>query len=191
MNVLVLALTFLAINLDFFIMMLFLLKKYSFRAVLFGFMAATMLLMVLCFIAGQLLENFLPEWLLGVLGIIPIYVGLKGEDEEEGDVQAKSPFWIVFGTYLSVCTGCNLSIFLPVLLGKSWTTFAVSLVVIAILTLLVVSLINWVDQKKLVTEVIDRFGEQLMRICYILIGLYVFYDSGLIAHLYELIVGHL
>lgn len=58
MNVLVLALTFLAINLDFFIMMLFLLKKYPFRSVLFGFMAATMLLMVLCFIAGQLLESF-------------------------------------------------------------------------------------------------------------------------------------
>ncbi|MDD9139082.1 cadmium resistance transporter [Fructobacillus sp. CRL 2054] len=191
MNILVLALTFLAINLDFFIMMLFLLKKYPFRSVLFGFMAATMLLMVLCFIAGQLLESFLPEWLLGVLGIIPIYVGLKGEDEGEGDVQAKSPFWIVFGTYLSVCTGCNLSIFLPVLLGKSWTTFAVSLVVIAILTVLAVSLINWVDQKKVVTDVIDRFGEQLMRICYILIGLYVFYDSGFIAHLYELMVGHL
>lgn len=133
----------------------------------------------------------MPEWLLGVLGIIPIYVGLKGEDEGEGDVQAKSPFWIVFGTYLSVCTGCNLSIFLPVLLGKSWTTFAVSLVVIAILTVLAVSLINWVDQKKVVTDVIDRFGEQLMRICYILIGLYVFYDSGFIAHLYELMVGHL
>nr|WP_087908403.1 hypothetical protein [Limosilactobacillus fermentum] len=34
---------------------------------------------------------------------------------------------------------------------------------------------------------IDRYGEGLMKLCYIGVGLYVFYDSGLVTHLLKLI----
>lgn len=189
MNISLLTLTFLAVNLDFFIMLLFLLKKYPFRAVLMAYLLGNLFLMTASFLAGQVLEAFLPEWLLGVLGFIPIYLAFRGDDDDDDDdAKGKSPFWIVLGTYLSVCAGCNLSIFLPVLLGESWLTFGETLLYIGTLTVLIVFLLRWVEKMQWVTKIIDRFGEKLMKLCYILIGLYVLYDSGFILHIYELIV---
>lgn len=189
MNISLLTLTFLAVNLDFFIMMLFLLKKYPFRAVLFAYLVGNLLLMSVSFVAGQVLEAFLPEWLLGVLGFIPIYLAFRDDDDDEDDdAKGKSPFWIVLGTYLSVCAGCNLSIFLPVLLGESWLTFAETLLYIGILTVIIVFVLRAVADNKVVTSLIDRFGEKIMKICYILIGLYVLLDSGFLVHVYGLIV---
>lgn len=189
MNISLLTLTFLAVNLDFFIMLLFLLKKYPFRVVLMAYLLGNLFLMMASFLAGQVLEAFLPEWLLGVLGFIPIYLAFRDDDDdEEDDAKGKSPFWIVLGTYLSVCAGCNLSIFLPVLLGESWLTFAETLLYIGVLTVIIVFVLRAVADNKVVTSLIDRFGEKLMKICYILIGLYVLLDSGFLVHVYELIV---
>lgn len=189
MNISLLTLTFLAVNLDFFIMLLFLLKKYPFRAVLMAYLLGNLFLMMASFLAGQVLEAFLPEWLLGVLGFIPIYLAFRDDDDDEDDdAKGKSPFWIVLGTYLSVCAGCNLSIFLPVLLGESWLTFAETLLYIGVLTVIIVFVLRAVADNKVVTSLIDRFGEKLMKICYILIGLYVLLDSGFLVHVYELIV---
>ncbi|CAK1244864.1 Cadmium resistance protein CadD [Fructobacillus fructosus] len=189
MNISLLTLTFLAVNLDFFIMLLFLLKKYPFRVVLMAYLLGNLFLMMASFLAGQVLEAFLPEWLLGVLGFIPIYLAFRDDDDDEDDdAKGKSPFWIVLGTYLSVCAGCNLSIFLPVLLGESWLTFAETLLYIGVLTVIIVFVLRAVADNKVVTSLIDRFGEKLMKICYILIGLYVLLDSGFLVHVYELIV---
>ncbi|CAK1242520.1 cadmium resistance transporter [Fructobacillus fructosus] len=189
MNISLLTLTFLAVNLDFFIMLLFLLKKYPFRVVLMAYLIGNLFLMMASFLAGQVLEAFLPEWLLGVLGFIPIYLAFRDDDDDEDDdAKGKSPFWIVLGTYLSVCAGCNLSIFLPVLLGESWLTFAETLLYIGVLTVIIVFVLRAVADNKVVTSLIDRFGEKLMKICYILIGLYVLLDSGFLVHVYGLIV---
>ncbi|CAK8054813.1 cadmium resistance transporter [Eupransor demetentiae] len=184
MNIGLLTLTFFAVNLDFFIMLLFLLKKYPFRSVLLAYLVGNILLMTLSFGAGQILETFMPEWLLGILGLIPIYLALRDDDDEEGGSRASSPFLAVLGTYLSVCAGCNLSIFLPVLLGESLATFGETILYIGALTIIIVFILKRVNQNKWVTATIDKYGEKLMRICYILIGLYVLYDSGFLAHVF-------
>jgi Cadmium resistance transporter. len=57
------------------------------------------------------------------------------------------------------------------------------LVFIGSLTVLVVLLIKVVADIPVVSKVMELHGERLMKICYILIGLYVFWDSGLISHL--------
>lgn len=188
MNISLLTLTFLAVNLDFFIMLLFLLKKYPFAAVLSAYLAGNLLLMLVSFLAGQLLQAFFPEWLLGLLGFIPIYLALFDDDEEEGKVKGKSPFSLVLFTYLSVCAGCNLAIFLPVLLSESWLIFGETLLYIGMLTVIIVFILRAIANHKVVTALIDRFGEKLMKLCYILIGLYVLIDSGFLAHLYKIIV---
>ncbi|MBS9338022.1 hypothetical protein G6R29_00010 [Fructobacillus sp. M2-14] len=190
MTISLLTLTFLAVNLDFFIMLLFLLKKYAFKSVLFAYVIGNMLLMVASFLAGQVLEALLPEWLLGILGFIPIYLAFKGDDDEtSASMKTKSPFWIVLGTYLSVCAGCNLAIFLPVLMGESWTTFGLTLLYISVLTALMALLIKAVVNVQQVATIIDRYGEKLMKACYVLIGLFVLFDSGFIAHVIQLVEG--
>lgn len=89
-------------------------------------------------------------------------------------------------TYLSVCAGCNLSIFLPVLVGETLANFLSTLVFIGALTVLIVLLIKLIADIPIVSKVMAAHGEKLMKVCYIIIGLYVFWDSGLISHLIAL-----
>lgn len=187
LNYWLLALTFISVNLDFFFMLIFLLKKYQLSKVLIGYLLGNIILLTASFIVGKTLAVFLPEWLLGILGILPIYLAFHDNDDDNGQTTHKSEILSVLITYLSVCAGCNLSIFLPVLIGESRSNFVFTLIFIGTLTILVVFLIKLVANIPTVANVMEKYGERLMKICYVLIGLYVFWDSGLISHLFNLV----
>ncbi|MFD1484201.1 cadmium resistance transporter [Lacticaseibacillus baoqingensis] len=179
-----LTLTFISVNLDFFFMLLFLLKKYRVQQVMLGYLLGTLILLTLSFTVGKVLAAFLPEWLLGVLGILPIYMALRADDDDDDAAKGHGgPIVTVLVTYLSVCAGCNLSIFLPVLAGESLAHFGLTLIFIGVLTVLVVLILKLIADIPVVTQVMDRYGTPLMKVCYILIGIYVFWDSGLLTHL--------
>lgn len=184
MNYWLLALTFLSVNLDFFFMLIFLLKKYDFIKVLIGYLLGNIILLTASFIIGKALAAFLPEWILGILGILPIYLAFHDDDDvDEQKETHKSEIITVLITYLSVCAGCNLSIFLPVLVGETIANFLITLGFIGLLTIIVVFIIKFVADIPTVSKVMEKHGEKLMKICYVVIGLYVFWDSGLISHL--------
>lgn len=186
MNLGVLVVTFLGVNFDFFFMLLFLLKKYRISQVILGYLIGVIILLTASYSIGAVLASFLPEWLLGLLGILPIYMAIHDNDEEQDNNSKQSPIVTVLLTYLSVCSGCVLAIFLPVMIGKSFNNFLIALLIIALLTIIVVFIVKWMADMKIVTELMDCYGEMLMKICYILIGFYVFWDSGLISHLMAL-----
>ena len=111
MNYWLLALTFISVNLDFFFILLFLLKRYRVPQVMLGYLLGTMILMALSFVIGKALAAFLPEWLLGILGFLPIWMAIHDDDDDLQGKHDRSPVLNVLITYLSVCAGCNLSIF--------------------------------------------------------------------------------
>lgn len=187
MNVSLLVLTFVSVNLDFFFMLIFLLRKYRMWQVMVGYLIGNLVLLTVSYLVGRSLLLFLPEWLLGTLGILPIYLAFHDDDDELADRSSHGPVWSVLTTYLAVCTGCNLSIFLPVLVGESSFHFLLTLGLIGSLTVIVVALIRWVTKLPGVTTLMTRYGEKLMKGCYVVIGLYVFLDSGLIQHLVALL----
>lgn len=187
MNYWLLLLTFLSVNLDFFFMLIFLLKKFKLSKVILGYFLGNIILLSISFTIGKALANFLPEWILGILGILPIYLALHDDDDDTKHSEHKSDIMTVLITYLSVCAGCNLSIFLPVLAGETLNNFMITLLFIGSLTILIVCLIKLISQSKLVELIMKKYGEVAMKICYLSIGLYVFWDSGLITHLLDLL----
>ncbi|MFD1430789.1 cadmium resistance transporter [Lacticaseibacillus mingshuiensis] len=186
MNFGLLALTFLSVNLDFFFILLFLLKRYSLRQVLLGYLLGVWLLLTLSFGIGKALAAILPEWALGVLGVLPLWLAFR-KDDDDAPTATAGGLWTVMTTYLSVCAGCNLAIFLPVLAGQSWPHFLIALLFLGSLTLLVTLLVRAIGQIPAVTRVMSAHGERLMRLCYVAVGLWVFWDSGLITHLLALL----
>lgn len=182
MNLGILVITFLGVNFDFFFMLLFLLKKYRVSQVIIGYLIGVIVLLTASYSVGAVLASFLPEWILGILGVLPIYMAIHDNDEEQDNDSKKSPIVTVLLTYLSVCSGCVLAIFLPVMVGESFNNVLIALLIIALLTIVIVFIVNLVADMRVVTGLMDRYGEILMKVCYILIGLYVFWDSGLISH---------
>lgn len=187
MNYWLLLLTFFSVNLDFFFMLIFLLKKFKLSKVILGYFLGNIILLSISFTIGKTLANFLPEWILGILGILPIYLALYDNDDDTKHLEHKSDIMTVLITYLSVCAGCNLSIFLPILAGESLNNFLITLLFIGTLTILIVLVIKLISQSKLVEIIMKKYGEIAMKICYLTIGLYVFWDSGLISHLLDLL----
>jgi cadmium resistance protein CadD (predicted permease) len=188
MNWWVIFLTFIAVNLDFFVILIFLLNRYRTRDVIIGYSLGLVLLLAASFFIGKLLSLFLPEWLLGILGILPIYMVLHDNDEDPTEKSTHNPILNTFITYLAVCSGCNLSIFLPVLTGLSFSNFLLVTGFIIILAIIVVTIVKLIGNLPVVKRVMDKYGEPLMKIIYIGVGLYVFWDSGLISHLVKLLV---
>lgn len=184
MNYGLITLTFISVNLDFFLMMLFLLRQYRFRQVLVGYLIGTLLLVTLSFVAGQFLAALLPEWVLGILGVLQIWLAFR-DDDDDNQGHGVNGTWGVMLTYLSVCAGCNLSLFLPVLANQRLANFGMILALVTILTVVAVVVINLVGKLPVIVRGMDRFGESLMKICYVAIGCYVFYDSGLVTHLLQ------
>ena len=184
MNLGILVITFLGVNFDFFFMLLFLLKKYRVSQVIIGYIIGVVILLTASYSIGVVLASFLPEWILGILGVLPIYMAIHDNDEEQDNDSKKSPIVTVLLIYLSVCAGCVLAIFLPVMVGESFNNFLIALLIIALLTMVIVFIVKLVADMRVVTGLMDRYGEILMKVCYILIGLYVFWDSGLISHVF-------
>ena len=88
--------------------------------------------------------NFVPEaWMVGLLGLIPIYLGIRfaivgeGEEEEEEIIErfeqskANQLFWTV--TLLTIASGGdNLGIYIPYFASLDWSQTLVALLVFAI-----------------------------------------------------------
>ncbi|MHA8110424.1 cadmium resistance transporter [Lactobacillaceae bacterium Melli_B4] len=182
MNVWILLFTFLGVNIDFFFMLLFMLREYKVTKVIIGYLLGVVTLLIASYTIGQILDLLLPEWLLGLLGFLPIYMAIHDDDDDDGDKKYRSPILSVFLTYLAVCAGCNLAIFLPVLVGATFSNFSLALLFIGILSLLMVLVVKMISKVPIVSTIMEKYGEILMKICYVLIGLYVFWDSGLISH---------
>lgn len=187
MNPTLIFITFLAVNLDFFFILLFLLDRYRTRDVLVGYLLGIALLLVVSFFVGKTLSLFLPEWLLGVLGLLPIYMALHDNDEDPGQNSSHGPVVATLITYLAVCSGCNVSIFLPVLTGESGRGFILTVVFVLFLAAVAVILIKRFGTLPAVKHLLAHYGELMMKVVYIGVGLYVFYDSGLISHLINLV----
>lgn len=187
MNWWVIIATFIAVNLDFFCILIFLLQRYRLKDVTLGYLLGVELLITLSYFVGRLLAIFLPEWILGILGVLPIWMALHDNDEDPDSQDDRNGVWSVFTTYLAVCSGCNLSIFLPILTGIKLSEFGAVMLVIGICTILVVALIKLIGSVPLVKRFMNRYSEILMKIVYIGVGIYVFWDSGLVSHLLKLV----
>ena len=61
------------------------------------------------------------------------------------------------------------------------------LIYVGIFTVIIVCLLKLIGNISVVKAFMTKYSETLMKIVYIGVGLYVFWDSGLISHLIKLI----
>lgn len=137
--------------------------------------------------------NFVPEaWMVGLLGLIPIYLGIRfaivgeGEEEEEEEIterleqsKANQLFWTV--TLLTISSGGdNLGIYIPYFASLDWTQTLVALLVFAIGVLIFCELSRVLSSIPLISETIEKYKRIIVPLVFILLGLYIMYESGTI-----------
>lgn len=137
--------------------------------------------------------NFVPEaWMVGLLGLIPIYLGIRfaivgeGEEEEEEEIierleqsKANQLFWTV--TLLTIASGGdNLGIYIPYFASLDWSQTLVALLVFAIGIIIFCELSRVLSSIPLISETIEKYERIIVPLVFILLGLYIMYESGTI-----------
>jgi len=137
--------------------------------------------------------NFVPEaWMVGLLGLIPIYLGIRfaivreGEEEEEEESierleqsKANQLFWTV--TLLTIASGGdNLGIYIPYFASLDWSQTLVALLVFAIGIIIFCELSRVLSSIPLISETIEKYERIIVPLVFIPLGLYIMYESGTI-----------
>lgn len=137
--------------------------------------------------------NFVPEaWMVGLLGLIPIYLGIRfaivgeGEEDEEEEIierleqsKANQLFWTV--TLLTIASGGdNLGIYIPYFASLDWAQTLVALLVFAICIIIFCELSRVLSSIPLISETIGKYERIIVPLVFIPLGLYIMYESGTI-----------
>ncbi|HHA8035617.1 TPA: CadD family cadmium resistance transporter [Streptococcus pneumoniae] len=137
--------------------------------------------------------NFVPEeWMVGLLGLIPIYLGIRfaivGEDAEEEEEEiierleqskANQLFWIV--TLLTIASGGdNLGIYIPYFASLDWSQTLVALFVFVIGIIIFCEISRVLSSIPLIFETIEKYERIIVPLVFILLGLYIMYENGTI-----------
>lgn len=139
-----------------------------------------------------LVLGFVPApWLLGLLGLIPIYLGLKlwfqGDDDDTAAIanQVTNPQSLIMSVAvitMATCGADNVGIYVPL-----FTTVEPAAIPVILLTFAVMVVLFWEIGYRLaclpkVATVLEKQGRYLTIAVYILIGLYILWDNGTFAH---------
>lgn len=137
--------------------------------------------------------NFVPEeWMVGLLGLIPIYLGIRfailGEDAEEEEEEiierleqskANQLFWTV--TLLTIASGGdNLGIYIPYFASLDWSQTLVALLVFVIGIIIFCEISRVLSSIPLIFETIEKYDRIIVPLVFILLGLYIMYENGTI-----------
>ncbi|MEN2184087.1 CadD family cadmium resistance transporter [Streptococcus pneumoniae] len=134
--------------------------------------------------------NFVPEeWMVGLLGLIPIYLGIRfaivGEDAEEEEEEiierleqskANQLFWTV--TLLTIASGGdNLGIYIPYFASLDWSQTLVALLVFVIGIIIFCEISRVLSSIPLIFETIEKYERIIVPLVFILLGLYIMYEN--------------
>jgi cadmium resistance transport/sequestration family protein len=168
--------------------------RKEYRDIYIGqYLGSVILILVSLFLAFVL--NYVPEkWVLGLLGLIPIYLGIKvaiyddceGEKKElkkELDEKGLSKLvGIVALVTVASCGADNIGLFVPYFVTLDIVDLLVTLLVFLILIFL---FSIYSTQKKLanisgVGEIVEKFSRWIMAVIYIGLGLFIIIENNTI-----------
>ena len=136
--------------------------------------------------------NYVPEkWILGLLGLIPIYLGIKvaiygdsdGEERAKKELNEKGLSKLV-GTVAIVtiasCGADNIGLFVPYFVTLSVTNLLITLFVFLILIFFLVFTAQKLANIPGVGEIVEKFGRWIMAVIYIALGLFIIIENDTI-----------
>ena len=165
--------------------------RKEYRDIYIGqYVGSVTLIVVSLFFAFVL--NYVPEkWILGLLGLIPIYLGIKVAiyDDCEGEKRAKKELnekglSKLVGTVAIVtiasCGADNIGLFVPYFVTLSVTHLLITLFVFLILIFFLVFTAQKLANIPGVGEIVEKFSRWIMAVIYIALGLFIIIENDTI-----------
>ncbi|MFZ3070075.1 MAG: CadD family cadmium resistance transporter [Anaerolineaceae bacterium] len=162
----------------------------------------TAILVVVSLVAAFVLHFVPQEWMVGLLGLIPLILGIQvavkaGKKEEEKNeeeeiiekLEARESsrlFWTI--ALITIASGGdNLGVYIPYFATLSVGEIITAMVVFAILTAVLCYLGFKLSTIPLISKTLEKYEKVIVPIVYIALGIYIMLESGTISTLLQLI----
>ena len=176
-------LAFSATNIDDLFLLTLFFGNYQYKAsnIYIGQLLGIFSLIVLSLI-GSLAGNFIPLPYIGLLGIFPIYLGVKQivtKDVDDNHEMALSQRNMVLGVMMVTIAngGDNIGIYIPLFVTLAWTQKIAMIVIFLLMTLLWCTIAKYLANHPLLKASLSKYGHIVTPIVLILLGLYILYES--------------
>lgn len=192
---------YVATSIDYVIILLILfsqtLKKGQLRSIVVGQYLGTTILVGVSLLAAYGLTLVPPHW-VGLLGLIPIYLGIrvwKREEEEEDEENLLSRLssgkpnrlFITVTVITLAAGGDNIGVYIPYFSTLNPSETVVMLVVFAILVAVLCYLSYRLASIKTISETIEKWEHWIVPIVFIGLGILIMMENGTFRFLWELV----
>ena len=194
---------YIATSIDYVIILLILFsqtkKSGQLKSIVVGQYLGTALLVGVSLLAASGL-TFVPEHWVGLLGLIPIYLGIKvwfkEEEEEENDEEdilsrlssGKSNRFFVTVTVITLAAGGdNIGVYIPYFSTLHLSETVVMLVVFAIMTAVLCYLSYRLASVKSISETIEKWERWIVPVVFIGLGILIMVENGTFRFLWSLV----
>jgi cadmium resistance protein CadD (predicted permease) len=183
--------TFISTNIDdiFMLMLFYGNKKFKEREIVIGQLLGISALIIISLVAS-LIGLFIDKVYIGLLGLIPMYLGFKSllhlfkhdhqNDHDEINVDTnKSNIMAVAGVTVAN-GGDNIGIYVPLFASIGWLSKVSMVVIFLVMTLLWCLAAKYLTKHPYIAKLIDRYGHVVTPFVLIALGIFILYERGTI-----------
>ena len=172
--------------------------KKEYRDIYIGQFLGSMTLIIISLFFAFVLHYVPEKWMLGLLGLIPIYLGIKVAifDDCEGEKRAKDALndkglsklvGIVALVTIASCGADNIGLFVPYFVSLNFSQLIVTLIVFVILIFVLIYTAQRLADIKDIGEIVEKFNRWIMAVVYIGLGIFIIIENDTITTLFDFI----
>ncbi|HZY81156.1 MAG TPA: cadmium resistance transporter [Cyclobacteriaceae bacterium] len=174
-------LAFISTNVDdIFILMLFYgSRKFRPSTIILGQYLGIATLIVISLI-GSYVGNFLDQRFIGLLGLFPIYLGIKKffDKEEDASIETKSSGIVAIAGVTIANGGDNIGVYTPLFTTMTAAEQIQMIVIFGVMTWFWCLAGKYLSSRPIIARQIDRYGHVAMPIVLILLGIFILFESN-------------
>lgn len=188
--------TFVATSIDYLFILVVLYSQkqnqHKKKDILIGQYLGTYILVGASLLAAYGLSFIPAPWAIGLLGIVPIFLGLKvafhPEDEEESEelIESSSKYSSLILSVAAITVasgGDNIGVYIPYFASFDWAEIGIILLIYAALVLL----LNWTSHKisrlKYVRETVEKYERVIVPVVLVSLGIFILSENGTFEHI--------
>lgn len=172
--------------------------KKEYRDIYIGQFLGSMTLIIISLFFAFVLHYVPEKWMLGLLGLIPIYLGIKVAifDDCEGEKRAKDALndkglsklvGIVALVTIASCGADNIGLFVPYFVSLNFSQLIVTLIIFVILIFVLIYTAQRLADIKDIGEIVEKFNRWIMAVVYIALGIFIIVENDTLTTLFHFI----
>ncbi|KRM97078.1 cadmium binding protein [Liquorilactobacillus aquaticus DSM 21051] len=156
-----------------------------------GDLLGTTVLVITSLFIANILKLVPEDWILGLLGLIPIFLGIRllisNENDDESTIKKrlqskKNIFFNVAIITIVTCGADNIGIYVPLFAQMDLANSMVVIITFFIMLSLFCLMGLLLSRIPLVANILEKWGSYITAIVYIGLGGYILWESGTLMH---------